>query len=79
MENTKIAEILEKYKDFIATLPEELQEKARACTTEAELLALTSEVEGELPDEVMEAVAGGCEKDAEYQQARPETSVFLTV
>ena len=45
--------------DYIKDLSPELQEKARACGSVEELLALAKENKVPLPDDVLEAVAGG--------------------
>ena len=45
--------------EYIKDLSPELQEKARACKTTDELLALAKKHSVPLPDEALEAVAGG--------------------
>ena len=45
--------------EYIKDLSPELQEKARACTSTDELLKLAQENKIPLPDEALEAVAGG--------------------
>ena len=45
--------------DYIKDLDPELQEKARACGSVEELLALAKDAKVPLPDEALEAVAGG--------------------
>ena len=45
--------------DYIKDLSPELQEKARACGSVEELLALAKEAEVPLPDEALAAIAGG--------------------
>lgn len=50
--------------DFIKDLAPELQEKARACGSADELIALARESQVPLPDEVLAAIAGG--DDAEF-------------
>ena len=47
------------------SLPEELQEKAKACKTAEELLKLADENDIELPQEALESVSGGaiCEPE----------------
>lgn len=62
MENMTLEQLKEKYADFIATLSDEDKAKVEACKTAEELTALAQNTEGELPDEIAEAVAGG--KDA---------------
>ena len=52
MNNVDLAALIEKYKDYIATLPEELQKKVREASSLEELQGLIGEVEGELPDEL---------------------------
>ena len=44
---------------YIKDLSPELQEKARACGSVEELLALAREAKVPIPDEVLEAIAGG--------------------
>ncbi len=63
MENNELELLKEKYADFIASLSDEDRAKVDACKTVDELLKLINEAEGELPDEVLEAVAGGAGKD----------------
>ena len=45
--------------DFISKLPEGLREQASACHTAAELLELADKNDVELPQEALEAAAGG--------------------
>ena len=45
--------------DYIKDLAPELQEKARACSSIDELIALAKEAGVPVPDEALEAVAGG--------------------
>ena len=49
--------------DFIKDLNPELQEKARACGSVGELLALAQEEQVPLPDAALEAIAGGDDQD----------------
>ena len=56
METEKLAELLSGIYD---SLTDEQKEKVKACKTPAELIALAGEAGIELPDEVMDAVAGG--------------------
>ena len=51
--------------DYIKDLSPELQEKARACGSVEELLALAKEAKVSLPDEVLAAIAGGDQPDPE--------------
>ena len=51
--------------DFIKDLAPELQEKARACGSIEELLALAKETKVPLPDEVLTAIAGGDDPDGQ--------------
>ena len=51
-------------KDYIENLSPELQEKARACGSVDELLALAKEAEVPLPDEALAAIAGGDDPEA---------------
>ena len=48
---------------FIKDLAPELQEKARACGSVEELIALAKEAKIPVPDEVLEAIAGGQDAD----------------
>ncbi len=50
-------ESIEKY---ISELSPELQEKAKACQTKEELLALAAENDVELSEDALQAVSGGC-------------------
>ena len=49
--------------DFIKDLDPELQEKARACGSVEELVALAKDAKVPVPDEALAAIAGG--QDAE--------------
>ena len=49
--------------DYIKDLDSELQEKARACGSAEELLALAKEAKVPLPDEALAAIAGGDNSD----------------
>ena len=49
--------------DYIKDLSPELQEKARACGSVEELLALAKEAKVPLPDEALAAIAGGDDQD----------------
>ena len=49
--------------DYIKDLPAELQEKARACGSVEELVALAKETKAPLPDEALAAIAGGQDVD----------------
>ena len=46
--------------EYISQFPEELQEEARKCATPEELLDLAGKHKLPLPDEALDAVAGGC-------------------
>ena len=50
--------------DYIKDLAPELQEKGRACGSVEELLALAMEAQIAVPDEVLEAIAGGADAEA---------------
>lgn len=52
--NNKLSE------ELISSLPDELQQKARACKTKEELNTFLAENELELPEDALEMVAGGC-------------------
>ena len=54
-----LEQLKEKYADFIASLSDEDKAKVEACKTAEELIALVENSEGELPDDIVEAVAGG--------------------
>ena len=56
MEKQKLAELLG---GIYESLTEEQKEKLKACKTTEELIALAGEEGIELPDEMLEAVAGG--------------------
>ena len=45
--------------DYIKDLDPELQDKARACGSVEELVALAKEAKAPLPDEALAAIAGG--------------------
>ena len=49
--------------NYIKDLPPELQEKARACGSVEELLALAKDAKIPIPDEALAAVAGGNDQD----------------
>lgn len=51
----------EKYQEFIGGLPAELQEQLKAAATQEEALAILEANAIPLPDEALEAVAGGWE------------------
>ena len=48
------------FEKYIEGLSPELQEKARECKTKDELMQLAAENDLEIPEEALEAVAGGC-------------------
>ena len=50
--------------DYIKDLSPELQEKARACGSVEELMALAKEAKVPLPDEALAAIAGGDDPEA---------------
>ena len=50
--------------DYIKELSPELQEKARACGSVGELMALAKEAKVPLPDEALAAIAGGDDPEA---------------
>ena len=49
----------EKFEEYLKDLSPELQEKARQCKTKEELDAFLAENDLEMPEEVLELVAGG--------------------
>ena len=51
---------------FIKDLSPELQEKARACGSVEELVALAKDAQIPLPDEALAAIAGGDDVDVGY-------------
>ena len=51
--------------DYIKGLDPDLQEKVRTCSSVEELVALAKEAKVPLPDEMLEAVAGGDQPDPE--------------
>ena len=59
MENKTLEQLKEQYADYIATLSAEDKAKVEACKTVEELIALAQAKEGELPDDIAEAIAGG--------------------
>lgn len=46
--------------DYIKDLSPELQEKARACKSREEIMALAAEEDFELTQDILENVSGGC-------------------
>ena len=56
--------------DYIKNLTPDLQEKARACGSVNELLALAKEAKVPVPDDALEAIAGGDQSDLE--KCRPK-------
>ena len=50
------------FEGYIKDLSPELQEKARQCKTDEELIQLAADEGLELPMDALEAVAGGCTK-----------------
>lgn len=53
--------------EFIGNLSPELQEKARACGSAQDLLALAKEAGIPVPDGVLAAIAGGDEADSKVK------------
>ena len=58
--------------DYIKDLAPELQEKARACGSVEELLALAKESKVPLPDEALTAIAGGSGVDSDACGMKPK-------
>lgn len=56
--------------DYIKDLAPDLQEKARTCGSVEDLLALAKEAKVPVPDEALEAIAGG--DDPETGNCRPK-------
>ena len=48
-----------RFKELYDTLTDEQKEKVKACKTPEELMALMGETGAELPDELLDEVAGG--------------------
>ena len=61
--------------EYIKDLSPELQEKARACTSIDELLKLAKDNNVPLPDEALEAVAGG--KDVTYSKGKKRPVIIV--
>ena len=57
MEEKELDKLLQGIYD---SLTDEQKEKAKACGTDEELLALAAQEGIELPDEMLDAVSGGC-------------------
>ena len=55
----ELNELKNKYAEFIASLPDDLKAKVDECKTVEELNELLDDYDGELPDDIAEAVAGG--------------------
>ena len=57
-----------KVMEFINSLPEEIREKAKECKTQEELNEFVADNDLELPDEVLDMVAGGagCNEGTPY-------------
>ena len=56
--------------DYIKGLDPDLQERARACGSTEELLALAKEAKVPLPDEALAVIAGGNQPDPENCKPR---------
>ena len=56
MDDKKLNELLNK---ALASLNDEQKKKAKACKTAKELIDYLAEADAELPDDVLDAVAGG--------------------
>ena len=54
--------MIENFEKYIKDLSPELQEKARECKTTEELIEFLADNDLELPEDALEAVAGGCGK-----------------
>ena len=57
----------EKINAYLNELPEELREKAKTIKTQEELMEFLSDNDVELPEDALDAVAGGCGGDDEKQ------------
>ena len=67
-------------RDVLDSLTEEQKEKARACRTDEELIALAAKEGVELPDETLDAVAGGGCGDPKPEEPKgfvQETGAYL--
>ena len=62
----------EKINAFLNELPEELREKAKTIKTQEELMEFLSDNDVELPEDALDAVAGGCGSS----QPSPTSEVF---
>ena len=58
----------EKINAFLKDLPPELQKKAKSIKTQEELNEFLSENDIELPEDALEAVAGGCGEPRFYEK-----------
>ncbi len=58
-ENNMDEKMNEKLKEIYDSLTDEQKEKAKACKTPEELMAFAGEEDIELPEELLETVAGG--------------------
>ena len=68
----------EKFEKYIKDLSPELQEKARACKTKEELDAFIAENDLEMPEEVLEMVAGGgCFSGTEIPDDQRNNRIYL--
>ena len=65
MENNELNEILGR---VIASLTEEQKEKAKACETADQLIALLGDLGVELPDELLEDVGGGLNLESAFNR-----------
>lgn len=55
----ELNELKNKYAEFIASLADDMKAKVNECKTVEELKAIIDDYDGELPDDIVEAVAGG--------------------
>ena len=67
MDSSKINELNKVLAEIWDSLTDEQKEKAKQCGSIDELTALAGEMGFELPDEMLEAVAGGASGDEEFK------------
>ncbi len=76
MENKELNGLKEKYAGFIAGLSDEMKAKVDACKTVEEFAALADDYDGELPDDIAEAVAGGKSKPCSHTNYHREDTAY---
>ncbi len=78
MENKELNELKEKYADFIAGLSDEDKAKVDACKTVEEFAALADDYDGELPDDLAEAAAGGKGGGCDHPDPIKDSRIYNT-